>query len=139
MVDNDNGKLDEALMLVEKIKSLEINNFNIYFRKMDYKLNQIQMIWDAHSILNKLHEIDQDECLKLLFKRYHDFQEPPIYKLINGQDSDRMAFLTDFTEIMKDVDILLKSLILINEDDPNKKRLFDDQFKLLTTIQKFLN
>ena len=50
-----------------------------------------------------------------------------------------MAFLTDFTEIMKDVDILLKSLILINEDDPNKKRLFDDQFKLLTTIQKFLN
>ena len=58
MVDNDNGKLDEALMLVEKIKSLEINNFNIYFRKMDYKLNQIQMIWDAHSILNKLHEID---------------------------------------------------------------------------------
>ena len=54
----DNGKLDEALMLVEKIKSLEINNFNIYFRKMDYKLNQIQMIWDAHSILNKLHEID---------------------------------------------------------------------------------
>ena len=139
MVDNDNGKLDEALMLVEKIKSLEINNFNIYFRKMDYKLNQIQMIWDAHSILNKLHEIDQDECLKLLFKRYPDFQEPPIYKLINGQDSDRMAFLTDFTEIMKDVDILLKSLILINEDDPNKKRLFDDQFKLLTTIQKFLN
>ena len=58
MVDNDNGKLDEDLMLVEKIKSLEINNFNIYFRKMDYKLNQIQMIWDAHSILNKLHEID---------------------------------------------------------------------------------
>ena len=45
---------------------------------------------------------------------------------INGQDSDKMAFLTDFTEIMKDVDILLKSLILINEDDPNKKRLFDD-------------
>ena len=54
----DNGKLDEALMLVEKIKSLEISNFNIYFRKMDYKLNQIQMIWDAHSSLNKLHEID---------------------------------------------------------------------------------
>jgi len=37
-----------------------------------------------------------------------------------------LQFLSDFSEIMKDVDILLKSLILINEDDSDKKKLFED-------------